>query len=320
MLIHGGNQVRKMMISFLILLSYILIVGFFFTNKLMFIKKKDNKDIIDRDSKYGLYNQQEYDALDRRDFSIESQFGYSIKGSVFEPHATNKYMIICHGVTVNRLNSVKYMNLFLQKGWNVLIYDHRRHGESGGKTTSYGHYEKFDLQSVVHWLKQEIGDSIILGIHGESMGAVTTLLYAGMVEDGADFYIADCPFSELEAQLLYRLKVEFKLPSVLVMPIAKPFVQLRDRYSIKGVSPLQAVQNIKSPVLFIHSKDDDYIPADMSKLLFEKKQGAKKLFIAEKGSHAMSYAENREEYAKVIDDFLEEIALQKEAENDSEVS
>lgn len=307
MLIQGGSQVKKVFIPLLILLSYILIVGFFFTNKLMFIKKKDNKDIIDRDSKFGLFNQQDYDSLDRRDFSIESQFGYSIKGSVFEPHATNKYMIICHGVTVNRLNSVKYMNLFLQKGWNVLIYDHRRHGESGGKTTSYGHYEKFDLQSVVDWLKKEVGDTIVLGVHGESMGAVTTLLYAGMVEDGADFYIADCPFSELEAQLLYRLKVEFNIPSVLVMPIAKPFVQLRDRYSIKGVSPLQAVSNIKSPILFIHSKDDDYIPSDMSKLLYEKKKGAKKLFIAEKGSHAMSYAENREEYSKVIDEFFEEI-------------
>lgn len=300
---------KKVFIPFLILLSYILFIGFFFTNKLMFIKKKDDKEIIDRDSQFGLYNQQEYDALERRDFSIESKFGYSIKGSVFEPYATNRYMIICHGVTVNRLNSVKYMNLFLQKGWNVLIYDHRRHGESGGKTTSYGHYEKFDLQTVVHWLKKDIGDSIVLGIHGESMGAVTTLLYAGMVEDGADFYIADCPFSELEAQLLYRLKVEFNIPSVLVMPIAKPFVRLRDRYSIKGVSPLQAIPNIKSPVLFIHSKDDDYIPADMSKLLYEKKKGVKKLFIAEKGSHAMSYAENREEYSKVIDEFLEDIGL-----------
>jgi fermentation-respiration switch protein FrsA (DUF1100 family) len=201
------------------------------------------------------------------------------------------------------------MNLFLQKGWNVLIYDHRRHGESGGETTSYGHYEKFDLQSVVHWLKKEVGDSIVLGIHGESMGAVTTLLYAGMLEDSADFYIADCPFTELEAQLLYRLKVEFKVPSLLIMPIAKPFVQLRDRYSIKGVSPISVIGNIEKPVLFIHSKDDDYILAEMSKQLYEKKKGSKKLYIAEKGSHAMSYAENREEYSKVIDEFFDEIGL-----------
>ena len=305
----GFFLMKKIFLGLLMILSYILIIGFFFTNKVMFIKKKSDKEIIDRETSFSLYNQENFDALEKKHFSLPSQFGYSIKGSLIAPHDTNRYIIICHGVTVNRLNSVKYMNLFLQKGWNVVIFDHRRHGESGGKTTSYGHYEKFDLQSVVHWLKKEVGESIILGIHGESMGAVTSLLYAGMVEDGADFYIADCPFTELEAQLLYRLKAEYKVPSLLVMPIAKPFIQLRDRYSIKGVSPLNAVANIEKPVLFIHSKDDDYIPAEMSKQLYEKKIGPKKLYIAEKGSHAMSYAENREQYANVIDDFLDEIGL-----------
>ncbi|MBM7604516.1 fermentation-respiration switch protein FrsA (DUF1100 family) [Metabacillus crassostreae] len=300
---------KKLVIGLLIFFSYVFIIGFFFTNKMMYIKKKTDKELIDRDTNFGLFNQREYEELEKRHFSIPSKFGYNIKGSLIAPYQHNRYMIICHGVTVNRLNSVKYMNLFLQKGWNVVIYDHRRHGESGGKTTSYGHYEKFDLQSVVHWLKTEVDDSILLGIHGESMGAVTTLLYAGMVEDGADFYIADCPFSELEAQLLFRLKVEFKIPSVFIMPIAKPFVKLRDRYTIQEVSPLNAVQNITNPVLFIHSKDDDYIPAEMSKQLYQQKKGAKKLFIAENGSHAMSYTTNREEYSNVVDEFLKEIGL-----------
>ncbi|KKI93074.1 hypothetical protein WQ54_06090 [Bacillus sp. SA1-12] len=300
---------KKVFFGLFIILSYIFIVGIFFTNKMMYIKKKTDKEIIERETMLELYNQEEFDALEKKHFSIPSRFGYLLKGSLIEPHGTNRYIILCHGVTVNRLNSVKYMNLFIQKGWNVLIYDHRRHGESGGKTTSYGHYEKFDLQSIVHWLKQEAGDSIVLGIHGESMGAVTTLLYAGMVEDGADFYIADCPFSELEAQLLYRLKAEFKIPSFLVMPIAKPFVQLRDRYSLKEVSPINSVVNINSPVLFIHSKDDDYIPSQMTQQLYDKKIGTKKLYIAEKGSHAMSYADNREDYSKVIDDFFTEIGL-----------
>ena len=44
------------------------------------------------------------------------------------------------------------------------------------------------------------------------MGAATLLQYAGLVEDGADFYIADCPFSDFQGQLQHRLKVEFHLP------------------------------------------------------------------------------------------------------------
>ncbi len=208
---------------------------------------------------------------------------------------------------MNRYNSVKYMKLFLNRGINVLIYDHRRHGETGGKTTSFGHYEKFDLQSVVNWLKDRVGNELHLGIHGESMGAVTTLLYAGLVEDGADYYIADCPFSDLQEQLLYRLKADFRLPGYLVMPIARRFLKLRDGYSLQDVSPIAVIDRIHHPVLFIHSKDDDYIPSAMTQQLFDKKPGFKKIYFAEKGSHAMSYTENREEYERIIDEFYEDL-------------
>ncbi|MCD7033271.1 alpha/beta hydrolase [Metabacillus sp. GX 13764] len=298
---------KKLLIALGIFLSYVTIVGFFFTSKMMFIKRKTDEEILETETAGGHYNHEEFTKLEKIPVSVPSSFGYDIKGSLIAPYQNKQFIILCHGVTVSRYNSIKYMNLFLKRGWNVLIYDHRRHGESGGKTTSFGHYEKFDLQSVVHWLKKEYGEDLTLGIHGESMGAVTTLLYAGMIEDGADFYIADCPFEDFGRQLAYRLKVEFRLPGALVMPIANVFLKLRDKYLIKDVSPIQVVDRIQHPVLFIHSENDDYIPSESSRLLYEKKLGAKKIFIAEKGSHAMSYAENREEYQRILDEFLSEI-------------
>ena len=48
----------------------------------------------------------------------------------------------------------------MKLGFNAVVYDHRRHGESGGKTSSYGHYEKFDLQAVVAALKKRKGHDI----------------------------------------------------------------------------------------------------------------------------------------------------------------
>ena len=61
-----------------------------------------------------------------------------------EPYDTKKWVIICHGVTENKVNSIKYANVFIKLGFNAVVYDHRRHGESGGKTSSYGHYEKYE--------------------------------------------------------------------------------------------------------------------------------------------------------------------------------
>ena len=138
------------------------------------------------------------------------------------------------------------------------------------------------------------------------MGAVTTLLYAGMLEDGADFYIADCPFADFEEQLTYLLKKDFKLPKHAVLPFGNMFLKIRDQYAIKDVSPVSCVQNIRNPVLFIHSREDDYILPSMSKQLYNKKKGPKKLVIPPKGTHAYSLGENQELYEKVIDDFLED--------------
>lgn len=147
---------------------------------------------------------------------------------------------------MNLLNSIKYMNLFLDLGWNAVIYDHRRHGASGGKTTSYGYYEKNDLKTVVNWLREKHGEQALIGIHGESMGAVTTLLYAGMDDAEADFYVADCPFATFEDQLIYRLKEDFHLPGAFILPLASLFLRWRDGYRIRDVSPLSVVGKIKN--------------------------------------------------------------------------
>lgn len=283
---------------------FLFTFGFYFTNRLMYIKKKDEKFVLDRELKAGRFILEDYEAMPKREVMIRSPFGYSIKAVLVEPRPINRYIIFAHGVTENKVNSIKYLNLFLKKGFNAVIYDHRRHGESGGKTTSYGHYEKFDLKAVVDWLKKEKGDNLLLGIHGESMGAATTLLYASMLEDAADFYIIDCSFSNFTDQLRHQLKREIKLPLTALIPIGDLLLRFRDKYSITDVSPISAIKNILHPILFIHSKKDDYILPSMTEELFAQKKGPKMLYLAEHGRHAQSLNENPEDYENAIDKFL----------------
>ncbi|MFN2745487.1 MULTISPECIES: alpha/beta hydrolase [Bacillus] len=290
-------------------------LGIYFTNQIMYIKTRTNQFILERETADGHYAEEEFEALPKESITLRSIYGYDIKGYYVHPNKTKNTVIICHGVTMNLLNSIKYMNLFLELGWNAVIYDHRRHGMSGGKTTSYGYYEKHDLKTVVDWLRKRNGNDALIGIHGESMGAVTTLLYAGMADDAADFYIADCPFATFEEQLIYRLKEDFRLPGTPILPLANLFLKWRDGYRIRDVAPLSVIDQIHKPVLFIHSKDDDYIPAESSETLYEKKTGEKQLYIAEKGAHAMSYTQNRNSYKKAVREFLQNVTgMNKESE------
>ncbi|PEI91954.1 alpha/beta hydrolase [Bacillus pseudomycoides] len=295
---------KRFFTALLTIIGALIGIGIFFTNKVMYLKKKTEEEILERETKKH-FRLEDFNAIPKEEVRISSQFKYDLHGYYISAGNSNKFMIFCHGVTVNKINSVKYANLFLSRGYNVFIYDHRRHGKTGGKTTSYGYYEKYDLKTVVDWLKDRFGTNIILGVHGESMGAATLLQYAGMVEDGADFYIADCPFSDFYEQLHHRLKVEFHLPKWPLLPLANAVLKVRDGYTIREVSPIDCVKNINNPVLFIHSKDDDYILCDMTKALYEAKENNKQLFIAEHGAHACSYNENKQEYEDAVDQFLE---------------
>jgi fermentation-respiration switch protein FrsA (DUF1100 family) len=279
-------------------------VGLYVSNRILYIAKKADTSIIERETKAGRFDQHTYDQLPKEDVWVTAADGIRLKSVFITPNPGNPYVIFCHGVTEHKVNSIKYMNLFLKRGFNAILYDHRRHGESEGTFTSYGYFEKEDLKSVVDELIRREGNDVRFGIHGESMGAVTLLLYAGTLEDRADFYVADCPFSDFRKQIQHQMNREIGRAPRLLMTIAEWAVWLRGRYKLSELSPLEAVKNIEKPVLFIHSRDDDFILPEMTEALFEAKHGPKELYMAPNGVHAQSYNENPEQYEKALDLFL----------------
>lgn len=67
-------------------------------------------------------------------------------------------MIIVHGYTVSLHASTQYIDMFRDAGFNILLIDQRRHGGSQGKYTTYGYYEKYDVQTWVNWILEHYGN------------------------------------------------------------------------------------------------------------------------------------------------------------------
>lgn len=283
--------------------------GFFVTNRLMYMKKKENDFILNREITSKRLDEAWFNAVNKTEQWVESKNGYSLKAIFVEPLETNNYVVICHGVTENKINSLRFVRMFERLGFNSVVYDHRRHGDSGGKTTSFGFYEKVDLQSIVEAVRERAGKDAVLGIHGESMGAATTLLYAGSIIDDADFYISDCAFSDFEQQVYHIMTQTTPLRTSLAIRFANLFLKLRDGYTLNLVSPIDVIDKIEKPVLFIHSLQDDFILPKMTEDLYEKKQGPKTLKLFDIGEHAKSFNENSKEYEQVVADFLQENGL-----------
>lgn len=288
-----------------ILAATTTVFGIALSNRIMYMQIKDDQLILERETTAKRIDEHWYATANKTEKWIDSENGYPLKAIFLEPHQTNRYVIICHGVTESKVNSFKYARMFERLGYNSVVYDHRRHGDSGGKTTSFGHYEKTDLKAVVAALKLHTGADVVFGIHGESMGAATTLLYAGM-EDSANFYISDCGYSDISEQLLHVMRTTTPFRTTIALRVASVFLKLRDGYSISTVSPREAVRQINKPVLFIHSLQDDFILPAMTQEMYDLKLGDKKLKFFEEGGHAQSFNKNPEAYEQTVAEFLTE--------------
>ena len=293
-------------IATLLLATATTVSGILMTNKIMYIKQKDVRLVSQREKRARRYDEHWFDQCPRQELYLQSPNGYPVRGTFYQPLQTTNTIIICHGVTENKINSMKYIRMYEKLGFNTVVFDHRRHGESGGKTTSYGHYEKRDLRAVVEAVRKEIGEQAILGIHGESMGAATTLLYAGTVHDDADFYISDCSFSDFSLMLRKIVKDTISINLHLAVSLSNFVIKMRDGYTFKEVRPIDAVKHIEKPVLFIHSKPDEFIPCEMSSALYEAKtNGVREIVLFEKGAHAQSFNEAPTLYAETVEKFIQ---------------
>ena len=302
---------KKLVIASSILTFFITIattvLSIFLSNKLMYIKPKDVNFVSLREKRARRYDENWLDNCPRKELYVSSPNGYVIRGTFYQPLITTNTVIICHGVTENKINSIKFIRMYERLGYNTVVYDHRRHGETGGKTTSYGYYEKIDLQAVIEEVRKFIGSEAILGIHGESMGAATTLLYAGTIHDDADFYISDCAFSDFKVLLRKIVKETISVNFELAVKISNLAIRLRDGYTFDHVNPIQAVAHIFKPVLFIHSIPDAFIPVAMAEELYNAKvNGVREIVLFENSAHAQSFNDSPELYEETLKQFLDQ--------------
>lgn len=245
--------------------------------------------------------------------NIHSSFGYYLKGT-YLPSASpsDKTVIIVHGIAANRLMSLYYVNIYLDKGYNVLIYDSRAHGESGGTSTTWGFYEKYDLDQWVQWVAKEHPKGII-GVHGISMGGATALLQAELNESSkqVDFYIIDSAYSNLEDLLTKQISSMVNSHNPLWIKIllkyssAVAYSQARFRY--EDVSPIHAVETVTTPILYLHGEADTLVPASMSQQLYAATRGYRELYTFPKLGHAMAIFDSKVEYINAITKFIETI-------------
>lgn len=248
------------------------------------------------------YDTSFYQDLKKADYTIEGFEGYQLHVELLQnPVPTNDYVILSHGYTDNRFGSLKYAQMYLDLGFNCIIYDLRGHGENEPTFTTYGVLEAKDLVCLIDDTRERYPEVEVLGLHGESLGAATTITSL-KYQPKVDFVVADCGFSDIENVLREGYK-NAHVP-VFLVDIADLGARIRYGYAIKDMRPIDSLADNDVPILFIHGEEDTFILPKNSQDMAAATHGPSEIHLIPGAGHAESILTQPDEYRHYVTEFL----------------
>ena len=246
-----------------------------------------------------------YDSLQKEEYIVEGFEGYALHTVLCKnPVQSGKYVILTHGYSDNRFGSLKYMKIYLDRGYNCIIYDLRGHGENEKTWTSYGVREGRDLVRLIEDTRKRYDTIEVLGLHGESLGSATTVSALGHTQD-VDFAVCDSGFSDIWNVLMggFRNKVIGRA----VLRISSLCAKKRYGIGFSEMNPIDGLQENKVPLLLIHGEKDTVILPDNSVRMYEMTEGYRKIHMIPGASFVFTVPAAPEIYTKYVNSFLEDI-------------
>ena len=214
-------------------------------------------------------------------------------------------VIYLHGVSESKIVGLPMTRELHDRGYNVCLYDSRRHGESGGKYCTYGFYEKHDTTTVINYLQSrpdlQLGS---IGLFGASMGAAVAIQVASL-DRRVVAVVAESGFATLRTIFDDYQKRMIKLPWHYLRNIVIKRSEHIAHFRANAVSPLEAVRNINVPLFILHGMKDDRINYHYSEMVYANAKEPKELWLLADADHGNMAEVGGEEYSRRVLGFFD---------------
>jgi alpha-beta hydrolase superfamily lysophospholipase len=217
--------------------------------------------------------------LPHENVTLTGDGGIRLQGWIFRSTAPRRRgtVIYLHGVSDSRGSSVGIARHLTARGFDVLAYDSRAHGQSGGDVCTYGFLEKRDL---VRALDQLPGGAPFV-LLGNSMGAAIAL-QAAAEEPRIAAVVAISTFSDLRTAASQRAPF---FASRANIDEAFRLAEAQGHFKVDDASPVAAAPRIACPVLLIHGADDGETPPAHSHRVYQALREPKRLILVPGAKH-----------------------------------
>jgi fermentation-respiration switch protein FrsA (DUF1100 family) len=185
-------------------------------------------------------------------------------------------VILCHGLGANKANQLMLARELVPHGYNVLTFDFRAHGDSGGQISSFGDLERRDVLGAVRWARASHPQQSkqVLGL-GISMGGAALLAATaeptpeGRAIDKVAVYDTYDDLSSLATSMIAH---QSNAPLAwLTKYLALPLASAHAGADLSHFSPADDADALAPrPLLVIHARGDDVIDFDHGVRLYDR--------------------------------------------------
>lgn len=243
--------------------------------------------------------------LPYQDVRFISADGVLLRGWFIPKEGSGKTIILMHGWGMNRGDIFKNTYFLHDLGYNLMYFDFRALGESGGTTSSIGYLEVRDVQAALAFLKEKYPQACKkIGLYGLSMGGMVAICEAAQNPEIA------CVVSEASYYSFRRVVsrwawVHNRVPYLPLIPIVLHYIRKELNANPEHFSPRYNVSRIAPrPIFIIHGRYDNLVPAAQAKMLYKQAGQPKQLWLVSGAKHNKCAEVGGFEYKQKLADFF----------------
>ncbi|MBE6748841.1 MAG: alpha/beta hydrolase [Ruminococcaceae bacterium] len=243
--------------------------------------------------------QEKADHIVIKNRSNKSIHGFMIKN----PVESDKWAILIHGFNCEPFYMANLAEKYYEWGYNIIMPALRGHDHSEHNAVSMGWLDRLDMVDWINYLVKLYPECQIL-LHGISMGGATVMMTVGEdLPKNVKCAVEDCGYTSVWDEFKYELKKTYKLHAFPTLYASSNIHSVFKGHSLKKASSIEQLKKSKTPVLFIHGEEDDYVPFYMLQQNFDAAECEKDILVVPGAAHADSYKVNPELYWNKVEEF-----------------
>ncbi|NOX86409.1 MAG: alpha/beta fold hydrolase, partial [Chlorobi bacterium] len=180
-------------------------------------------------------------------------------GWLLRDKKTSPTVILVHGWGRNVGRMLPYIKNLYGKGYNLLAFDSRNHGNSDDDDHSTMKKFAEDISAAIDFIEKQSGiRNKNIGVIGLSIGGAATLYAAGhddRINCGITVGAFANPLNMMRHQLSSHYVPFYPLGWLLIK-----YLQKRVGFRFEEIAPERFIGKTKAAILLIHGKDDKTVP------------------------------------------------------------